>query len=257
MRLRHLILASLSVWPGALAAQDTVRPPCGTEPSPAYAAPSDPPHVKIWRKDGRAEGDWTFSACRGFSPGAFKLLVALAGSFRHHGEADELLRRFGRITALRNIRYWSVSDSEWRHLIDDATALSGPDPKLRRKDFANAEMRIGSVVYFEQVESRLSVPVVYRLRVLEFAPDRLVVETENVSAVRIAFIPVAAPGETRIIHFLTRLSPGLWGYYGLALSAQDPGLFVRVRDASLINRAAAFFRHFVGIPTDREPPPAR
>jgi hypothetical protein len=75
--------------------------------------------------------------------------------------------------------------------------------------------------------------------------------------VRIAFVPVAAPGETRAAHFLTRLSPGLWGYYGLALSARDPALLVRVRDASLVNRAAALYRHFAGIPTDREPPPAR
>jgi hypothetical protein len=135
--------------------------------------------------------------------------------------------------------------------------LSEPDLTRRRRDFTEAELRAAGAVHFEQVESRLSSPVVYRMRILEFAPDRFVVETENVTSVRIAFLPVAAPGETRSVHFLTRLGPGLWGYYSLALSAQDPGLFVRVRDASLINRVAAIYRHFVGIPTNLEPPPAR
>ncbi len=237
-------------------AQDAARPPCGTPPHPAYAPSSAPPNVGVWRKDRAAEG-WAFPACNGFRPGAFKLLVALAGSFRHDGGAGDLLGRFGRISELRKIRYWSVTDREWRALIDDASALSGPDLKRRRRDFGEAELRATGAVHFEQVESRLSSAVVYRLRVLEFAPDRVVVETENVSAVRIAFLPVAAPGETRSVHFLTRLGPGLWGYYSLALAAQDPGLFVRVRDASLINRVAAIYRHFVGIPTDQEPPLAR
>ncbi len=142
-------------------------------------------------------------------------------------------------------------------LVRSSENMSGPDLKRRRRDFGEAELRATGAVHFEQVESRLSSAVVYRLRVLEFAPDRVVVETENVSAVRIAFLPVAAPGETRSVHFLTRLGPGLWGYYSLALAAQDPGLFVRVRDASLINRVAAIYRHFVGIPTDQEPPLAR
>ena len=47
------------------------------------------------------------------------------------------------------------------------------------------------------------------------------------------------------------------GYYGLVLSSQDLIPLAGVRDASLINRASAFYRHFTGIPTDREPPQAR
>jgi hypothetical protein len=256
VRFRVLILASMLAWPGVIEAQEGARPPCGTPPHPAYAPPSAPPNVGVWRGQDAANG-WSFPACAGFRPGAFKLLVALAGSFRHDGGAGDLLGRFGRITELRRIRYWSVSDGAWRALIDDASALSEPDLTRRRRDFTEAELRAAGAVHFEQVESRLSSPVVYRMRILEFAPDRFVVETENVTSVRIAFLPVAAPGETRSVHFLTRLGPGLWGYYSLALSAQDPGLFVRVRDASLINRVAAIYRHYVGIPTNQEPPPAR
>jgi hypothetical protein len=38
------------------------------------------------------------------------MIVALAGSFRHDGDVEDLLRRFGAISALTEIRYWSVID---------------------------------------------------------------------------------------------------------------------------------------------------
>lgn len=256
MRLCRLLVVALLVWPGALRAQDGVRPPCGLPPSPAYAAPGAPPHVVVWRRNGAA-GDPAFAACQGLRAGAFKVVVAVAGSFRHDGGAEDLLARFGQISALRGVRYWSVGDGAWRPLVDDASALGGPESGLRRGDFTAAELRPGNAVYFEQTESRLSASAVYRMQVLEFGADRVVVETENVSTVRIAFFPLAAPGETRAAHFLTRISAGVWGYYGLALSAQEPSSLLGVRDASLINRAAALYRHFVGIPTDRDPPLAR
>ena len=257
MRFRALLPLLFVLWPAALAAAEAPRPPCGNQPIPAYAGPLAAPNVVVWRDDDATSGGTASRTCSGWRPGDFSLLVTLAGSFRYAGSAEDLLDRFGRISALRGIRYWSVSDKEWRLLIDDASALGGPDMERRRKDFTFAEFKGGRAVNFVQVETRLSSPVVYRMRVLEFKPDRVVVETENISSVRIALIPILAPGETRTIHFLERLSPSVWGYYGMAFSAQDPGLFLRVRDASLINRAAAFYRHIAGIPTDREPPPAQ
>ena len=255
MLARLAVLISLAVWPSAAAAQADPRPPCGGEPVPAYAPPGAPPNVAILRKP--AAHQWSFPACSGFRPGAFRLAVAVSGSFRHAGEAGELLQRFGTVSALRQIRYWSVSDARWRPLIDDAAALGGPDAKLRRRDFARTELAVGSAVYFEQAESRLSTPVIYRMRILEFGADRLAVEIENASAIGIAVIDIAPPGSTRAVHYFARREPGVWGYYGLAFAAQEPGLFLRVRDASLVNRAVAYFRHFAGIPTDREPPAAR
>jgi hypothetical protein len=40
-----------------------------------------------------------------------QLLIALAGSSRHDGDAEALLGRFGAVSALTQIRYRSVSDS--------------------------------------------------------------------------------------------------------------------------------------------------
>jgi hypothetical protein len=150
-----------------------------------------------------------------------------------------------------------VSDRQWRPLLLDAAALDRGAAARRRADFAVDELKGGGPLYFLQTESRLGVPVAYRMRVLEFGPDRVWVETENVGTVRIALIPIAGPGDLRAIYVLERRARGVWGYYGLVLSGADVSLFARVSDASLINRAAALHRHFVGIPTDREPPLAR
>jgi hypothetical protein len=244
------MLLALLWWPGDASAQQGPRPPCGVDPIPAYAPPSAPPNVQIWRPD----GVWTAPVCGGWRPGAFKVVVALAGSFRHGGGAEELLERFGRVSGLRGVRYWSVTDKKWRLLIEDAAALDGPEGGDRRTDFRSEEMKGGGALYFSQTETRLPVAVVYRMRVREFAPDRVVVETENVTAVRFALIPIIKAGDMRAVHYLERRAPGLWGYYALAFSGPYESLFLRIRDASLVNRAAALYRHFVGVPTDRDPP---
>jgi len=199
----------------------------------------------------------SYPACPGWRSGPFKVLVAAAGSFRHTGSATLLLARFGQVSTLRTIRYWSVSDQKWRPLINVAAALDGPDERLRRPDFTPSELREGKDLYFLQSETRLSTVVVERLRVLVVRPERIVVEIENVSAARLGPITLIGPGETRSIYFIQRLASDIWGYYGVGLSASDPGGLLGVGDASLVNRAVALYRHFIGVPTDRDPPAAR
>ena len=169
-----------------------------------------------------------------------------------------LLARFGQISRLKTVRYWSVSDQKWRPLIDVAAALETADGRQRRPDFTPGELREGKDLYFLQSETRLAnVVVVERLRVLASAPDRIVVEIENVSAVRFGFLTLVEPGGTRSIYFMQRLDSDIWGYYSVGLSAADPGGSLGVSDASLVNRAVALYRHFIGVPTDRDPPAAR
>ncbi|HEX6141543.1 MAG TPA: hypothetical protein VFZ01_02400, partial [Geminicoccaceae bacterium] len=74
----------------------------------------------------------------------------------------------------------------------------------------------GGLLYFVQGDNRSTGEVVYHLRVREIAPDRLVVEAENVSAVRYLLLPLAGPGDLQSLYFFERQSPGEWGYYGLA-----------------------------------------
>jgi hypothetical protein len=181
--------------------------------------------------------------------------VALAGSFHHEGEANDLLAAFGRISSLRGIRYWSVGDRGWRTLVTGAVALDGPGTRRRRADFEPAEMSRGADLYFAQKDSRSSGEVIYRMRVLEDGPDRVAIAVENTTSVRFLLVPLFAPGDLRCTSYLERLFSGMWGYYalwGIRSDAQTSG-----HEASSVNRALAFYRHVAGIPTDQEPPAAR
>jgi len=51
-----------------------------------------------------------------------------------------------------------------------------------------------------------------------------------------------------------RRSPNVWRYYVLARTAEYLTSLLGVTDRSYVNRAVALYRHFIGIPTDRDPP---
>ncbi len=182
------------------------------------------------------------------------LLVALAGTLSYSGSAEQLLNRFGAVSSLPGIRYWSVSDRDWRVLVTEAAAIVGSDSSDRRPDFSAAEMKPGRNLYFAQRDSRSTGEVVYRLRVLESGADRLVVEVENVTAVHAFVVTLFSPGAIKTIYFLDRLGGGSWGFY--ALLAADSS-YAAGNEASLINRAVTLYRHFAGVPTDGAPPLAR
>ena len=120
--------------------------------------------------------------------------MALAGQFRFDGNGEGLLARFGAISTLQGIHYWSVSDHQWRTLITHASALDSPDLTRQRADFTTAEMKRGRKFYFAHDDNRTSGEVIYRLRVQELTLDRLVVTTENVSPVRKLMLRLAEPG---------------------------------------------------------------
>ena len=232
-------------------AQETVRPPCGGPPLPSYAATGEPPRIRSAQVEG-----WTAPGCAGWASARSTLLVGVAGSFQQDGGADGLLAAFGRVSTLRGTRYWSVSDHGWRTLVTDAAALVGSDPARRRPDFTPAEMREGSTLYFVQADSRSSGQVVYRMRVLEKRPDRLVITVDNASPVRLLLLTLFPPGDLQSTFFLERRSAtDVWGYYGLwgiRTNALTSG-----HEGSSVNRAVAMFRHLAGILTDQEPPAVR
>jgi hypothetical protein len=231
---------------------DAPRPPCeGAVPVPAYAAPQASPAVRAW-----TDPAWTPPACLGWPPGRSKLIVALAGSFPHAGEAQTLLARFGAVSSLRGLRYWSVTDKAWRELITDGAALTGPEPGRRRPDFSPAELETGATVYFEQEEGRSSGPVVYRLRVLEAGTARVVIATENVTPIRAFLVTLFPPGSLRATYLLERRAPELWAFYGITTTTTEASALASVSPPSYINRAAALYGHFAGVPAERHPPPA-
>src|SRR6185436_12670960 len=180
------------------------------------------------------------------------LVLGLAGRFALAGGVDALLARIGAVSTLRGIRYWSVTDNAWRDFITDAAALSEPDARSRRPDFAVAELWRGEDLHFSQSVSRSSEPVVYRARLREAGPIRIVVEFENVSTVHVLrLIPFYDPGDIRMTIFVERVSDGVWGYYALSVIRETPSA---AGEASFANRAAAFYRHVAGIATAPAPP---
>jgi hypothetical protein len=250
-----VILMLLRAGSGPAMADDGApEPPCGQPPSPAYAEAGAPPMIEVWH--GERHVAWAPPACTGWTARGDEILAALAGSFRHGGDVDDLLGRFGAVSRLTEIRYWSVTDQAWRSLVTAASALGAPEKARQREDFSVAEMAPGEELFFAQSDNRSSGTVVYRMRVLDFRPDRLVVETENVTAVGFWFVSLFEPGEVQATHFFERLAPGVWGYYGLTRTGTGPTLLGEGREASHINRAVALYRHLAGIPTDRDPPAA-
>jgi hypothetical protein len=238
---------------GRLAEASGPQPPCGAESIPPYPDLQNSPAIKVWDRSALGR-DWTPPACLGWPAPGFTGLISTVARFRVTG-AEELLQRIGGISHLTGMRYWSTTHQSWRTLIVSATALAGPTGVLR-PDFSTADLAQGSVEYFQQTDS-LSGKATYKLQMLSVSPSRLIFETENITALRYLLLPLFPPHELQAIYFLERESPGIWRYYSLARTGKDASSLASGHEASAINRAAAFFRYFAGIPTDQEPPAAR
>jgi hypothetical protein len=174
------------------------------------------------------------------------MLVAVAGQFRYLGSVDGLLSRFGAISTLRGLQYWSVTDNKWQTLITHATALNGPDLARPRSDFTVSEMRDRPNLYFAETDNRSSQPIIYRMHVAATSTT-LVVALENVTPIKFLMMTVFAPGDVQSVHFLTRTPLGVWSYYGLARTGVSVASFLGLNDASYVNRALALYAHFTGV----------
>lgn len=247
------IAATVPIFAGA---ETPASPPCGgTSAQPPYAAIGAAPSVKMWKNQGLprlpASGE-----CFGWATPAFRTLIAVAGTFQNTSGADALLARFGGISRLLLARYWSTTDQTWRPLVLAATALTHEVAGQPREDFNIAELKSGENLYLSQRDSRGASEVIYRMRVLESMPDRFVIETENVTSIRLFALTMFKPGDLRSLYFIEQHSPGIWTYYGMTRISGGSWL-VAGHEKSYINRAVALYRHFTGIPTDLEPPPAK
>ena len=238
--------------PALQVAQLGPQPPCGKEPIPSPPGLDDSAIVKSWSKSDFGR-DWRPPACTGWAAVGFTTLVTTVARFRHTSEAEGLLRHIGAISELAGMRYWSTTHKQWQTLIVDAYALTDLQPGQRREDFTPDEMKEGKVLYFEQVDN-LSGKAIYRMHIAEASADRLVFDVENVSTMRYLFIPILHPGEMQSIYFLDRESDNVWRYYSIVRTGKNANRLIAGNESSSVNRAVAFYRYLVGIPTDQEPP---
>jgi hypothetical protein len=235
--------------------QLALQPPCGEEPIPPYPGLDDSPTVKSWSNPDFGR-DWRPPACTGWSAVGFTTLVTTVARFRHTSEAEGLLRHVGAISELAGMRYWSTSHKQWQTLIVDSYALTDLQSGQRRKDFTPDEMKEGTELYFEQADN-LSGKAIYRMHIAEASADRLVFDVENVSTLRRFFIPIVHSGEMQSIYFLDRESENVWRFYSIVRIGKNASRLIAGNEASAVNRAVAFYRSLVGIPTGQEPPAAR
>jgi hypothetical protein len=251
-RLSALLGLLILIWPAAVHSQSGPIAPCGSDGPPPYPAFSDSPNARNWRA-GDIATSWAPAACIGWASQGFTVLTALAGHFRFDGSVDDLLARFGAQSAWRGIRYWSVTDGRWETLITDAAALDSSNHQQRRTDFTLFELKSGADLYFLQKDNRSSDAVIYRMRVATVEPNRLVVTIENVSAVSLFIFTLFGPGDLESTYIFEKLAPTNWGYYSLS-GVREGAAVIGNHEASYLNRAAAIYRHLVGIPGDQEPP---
>src|SRR5258708_19914632 len=94
-----------------------------------------------------------------------------------------LLDRIGAISSMREVRYWSDSDKEWRRLAENASALASPSPASRRSDFKARELSSGAQLFYWENDAD-NRETVYRLNVYVNSPDRFVLANENITPIR-------------------------------------------------------------------------
>ena len=242
----------------ALAAGATtgLQRPCGSALAPAYPLPGEPPIVKVWHDEDVRRTAWEPPHCAGWSPSSrSKLVLAVIGSFRFDGSADELVARIGAISTRRSIRFWSVTEKTWRPFVIEASALSPLDLRSHRADFLATEMTAGSEHYYWEKQAR-SGGIIYRMTVVERSPARAIVATENLSPVRFLLLTLFDPGALQSVVCVEQISPGVWGAFLLIRTGEGASALAVGRDAPYVNRAVAIYRHLAGIPTDGEPPAA-
>jgi uncharacterized protein DUF6675 len=203
----------------ASAADKNPQPPCGTLPVPGYGAVDAGPAVQVI--SGSDLAAWKPPSCVGWPAQDDGVLVALAGRFAYKGSTDDLLKRFGAISTLKGLKYWSVTDGGWRTLITSAEALDAPESGHSRPDFTLAEMKSGKDLYFAQQDNRTSEEVVYRMQVRDLSANGFV-------------------------QFVERESPGVYGYYGLAFAGESLASSIALPQASYVNRALALYGQLTG-----------
>ena len=257
---RLLVCACLAFWLAGAQAQgadDAPRAPCAAAPLPAYAEPGVAPNVQAWGSSSKLAREWVAPACVGWATPGFDVLVAVSGSFKYDGEIDALLARVGAVSSMKGMRYWSTTEKAWRPLVTDAFALSGPDVGLKRPDFAAAQFTKGQSLYFAQSDNRSTGKTIYRQRVLVADRERVYIESENLTAVKMMLLTLFSPGDVQSVVFLDRRGPGVWNFYSLSRTRAGSSIMPGSHEASYINRAVAYYRHIAGLPTDPEPPAAR
>lgn len=221
----------------------------------APAGTAEAPLIRIWTP-ATLPADWSPPPCVTPGQGKFTLLLEGLATYPVPGGADEFLSRFADVSALDGIRYWSVTRQRWRPLVTAAEPLSAPHREAVRGDFNLAELQPGVALFLYQEENTPAAEVVYRTRVIERAPTRVVVEVENALPVKRFLLELFPESGYRFVHVFEKTDGERWRHYMLLRLDTSYGFLLAGHETSFINRMGALFRYFAGVPTDGGLPPA-
>lgn len=225
-----------------------VCPAYADDPYPPFANPGAAPNVAAWHDLAALPLN-----CHLHPESGALLTVAVAGQFTYSGPLDAIATRIGAISKTQNLPYWSVTDNGWRKLVSEAFALDTPNTKKSRADFTAAEVLSGDYRYLAQNDTRSWGLNIYRFKVVSWEEDHLVMQSDNVSPVKLGPITLLKPHAAQNVLFIEKRNATTWTYYSLAV-IKDSAL--APREKSLINRQAAFYRFMIDEPPDKNPPVA-
>ena len=181
--------------------------------------------------------------------------ITVASLVETPDDRTKLIRRFGAISELMGVKYWSVTDRKWRSLVSSAVALSSAQSAASRPDFPDTELERAEPMRYRVTDTRSGRPVTYTLRVSSLEPRQFTIETSNVDAVKEWGITFYDPGGLRTVYYLVERAPGRWAYASMTRIV-PASVLARGHDKSYVNRAVALYRHYMHIPTDQAPPAA-
>jgi hypothetical protein len=181
--------------------------------------------------------------------------VTVASVIRTADSPNTVIGRFGAISELLTVQYWSTTEHKWRPLVSSASAILRAESAQRRGDYSAAELASGEPRYYRVTDTRSAHASTYRLRLREVEGGRVVVETSNAAAIKEWGVTLYAADGLDTWYFLNERSPGVWAYY--SITRVLPASFLAAgHEKSYINRAVALYRHYMHLPTDTEPPAA-
>lgn len=244
----YLLLA-----PAITSAAD-IASPCPTAPASIYPALDSSPTIGVWHQKELIQEHWIPPSCTGWPSAAeSRLLVTLTGRFRFAGSMNDLLDRMGAISSLREVHYWSDSDKEWRHLANDASALTSSSPTSRRSDFKASDLNKGAqLFYMEKDDSNRE--TVYRLSVYANSPNYFVLANENITPIKRFIFTIFKPGTLQSVVIMQRLSENTFGVYMLSRTDKRASALSEGHESVYVNRSLALYRKLAGVKTGVEPP---
>jgi hypothetical protein len=169
---------------------------------------------------------------------------------------DQLIQRFGAISQLVGVPYWSTTQRTWRPMISAAFAVDLADSVKRRADYSVSELSTGTSHYYRVTDTRTYNDINYRLQFRPSSPDEIVVETTNVDRIEKWGLTLYNVDGLHTLYFLNERSPGVWAYYSITRAAAETFL-AKGHDRSYVNRAVALFQYYMGLPLTGDPPSER